>query len=75
MSSGATHQAVASAPPQFRDQALSAANDAFVTAFNEILLIAAAVSIVGGVLGLLLVRQSDFVAPPAGEPTAEPAAA
>jgi EmrB/QacA subfamily drug resistance transporter len=75
VSSGATHQAVASAPPQFRDQALSAANDAFVTAFNEILLIAAAVSIVGGVLGLLLVRQSDFVAPPAGEPTAEPAAA
>jgi hypothetical protein len=75
VSSGATDQAVASAPPQFQDQALSAANHAFVTAFNEILLIAAAVSIVGGVLGLLLVRQSDFVAPPAGEPTAEPAAA
>jgi len=27
------------------------------------------------VLGLLLVRQRDFLAPPAGEPTAEPAAA
>jgi len=73
VSSGATHQAVAAAPPQFRDEALNAANHAFVTAFNEILLIGAAVAIVGGVLGLLMVRQSDFVTP--GEPAAEPAPA
>jgi EmrB/QacA subfamily drug resistance transporter len=73
VSSGATHQAVAAAPPQFRDEALNAANHAFVTAFNEILLIGAAVAIVGGVLGLLMVRQSDFVTP--GEAAPEPAPA
>ncbi len=54
-------------PPAVRPEALDAANHAFVTAFNEILLIAAAVSIVGGILGLLMVRQRDFVSPPAGE--------
>ncbi len=75
VSSGAAHQAVAAAPPQFRDQALNAANHAFVTAFNEILLIGAAVAIVGGILGLLLVRQRDFVAATPGEPAPQPAAA
>jgi hypothetical protein len=74
VSSGATHQAVASAPPQFRDQALSAADHAFVTGFNEILLIGAAVAIVGGILGLVLVRQRDFVSA-SESPAAEPAAA
>jgi hypothetical protein len=73
VSSGATDQAVSGAPPQFRDQALNAANHAFVTAFNEILLIGAAVCIVGGILGLAMVRQRDFVA--SGEAAAEPAAA
>jgi EmrB/QacA subfamily drug resistance transporter len=75
VSSGAAHQAVAAAPPEFRDQALSAADHAFVTGLNEILLIGAAVAIVGGILGLLLVRQSDFVSPTAEEPAAEPVAA
>jgi EmrB/QacA subfamily drug resistance transporter len=74
VSSGATHQAVASAPPQFRDQALSAADHAFVTGFNEILLIGGAVAIVGGILGLVLVRQRDFVSA-SESPAAEPAAA
>jgi hypothetical protein len=74
VSSGATGQAVASTPPQFRDQAASAASHAFVTAFNEILLIGAVVAIVGGLLGLALVRQRDFVAV-RGEAAAEPAAA
>jgi hypothetical protein len=73
VSSGATHQAVAAAPPQVRDQALSAADHAFVTAFNEILLIGAAVAIIGGILGLAMVRQRDFLSPP--EAAAEPAAA
>ncbi len=75
VASGATHQAVSQVPEPAQGQALSAANHAFVTAFNEILLIGAAVAIVGGILGLLLVRQRDFVAPPAGEPAAEPAVA
>ncbi len=34
-----------------------------MTAFNEILLIGAAVALVGGILGLVLVRQRDFVKP------------
>ncbi len=75
VSSGATNQAVSQLPAASQGQALSAANHAFVTGFNEILLIGGAVAIVGGFLGLLLVRQRDFVSPPAGEPAAEPAAA
>jgi EmrB/QacA subfamily drug resistance transporter len=73
VSSGATHQAVAAAPPQFQERALNAADHAFVTGFNEILLIGAAVCIVGGILGLAMVRQRDFVTP--GEAAPEPAAA
>ena len=73
VASGATHQAVCQVPPQVQDQALNAANHAFVTAFNEILLIGAAVAIVGGILGLAMVRQRDFVT--SGEAAAEPAAA
>ena len=75
VASGAAHQAVQAAPPQFRDQALAAANEAFVSAFNEILLIGAAIAIVGGILGLVLVRQRDFVAHSAAAPATEPAAA
>jgi EmrB/QacA subfamily drug resistance transporter len=74
-SSGAIHQAVAQAPPKLQSTIAAAADHAFVVAFNEILLIAAAVAIAGGILGLLLVRQRDFVSPTAGEPAAEPAAA
>ena len=72
VSSGAIDQAVAAAPPQFQDQALSAANQACVTSFNEILLIGAAVAIAGGILGFLLVRKRDFVAVPAAPPEAQP---
>ena len=73
VSSGAIDQAVAQAPAQVQSGALEAAQNAFVSGFNEILLIGAAVAIVGGVLGLILVRRRDFVAAPAAEP--EPAAA
>jgi len=81
VSSGATEAAVASAPPQLREQALAAANDAFVGALNEILLIGAAIAIVGSLAGWLLVRSSDMVpfGPPQpagdGDPEAEPVAA
>src|SRR5204862_7489979 len=77
VSSGAAKQAAQGAPPQFRDDALNAANHAFVVAFNEILLIGAAIAVVGGILGLAMVRQRDFVGAPAAAPEAEaePAAA
>jgi EmrB/QacA subfamily drug resistance transporter len=72
VSSGAIQQAVGHAPKALQGQLSSVADHAFVTAFNEILLIGATVAIVGGILGLVLVRQRDFVAAPA---EAEPAAA
>jgi EmrB/QacA subfamily drug resistance transporter len=65
VSSGAIDQAVAQAPPQREAAALDAAQHAFVAGFNEILLIGSAVAIVGGLLGLVLVRERDFVAAPA----------
>jgi EmrB/QacA subfamily drug resistance transporter len=40
-----------------------AAEVAFVSAFNEIILVAAAISFIGAVLGFALVRNSDFVKP------------
>ena len=63
--------------PRFQGPDLHAADHAFVTAFNEILLIGAAVAIVGGILGLIMVRERDFVgAPQAAAPEeAEPVAA
>jgi EmrB/QacA subfamily drug resistance transporter len=75
VSSGAIDQAVAQAPPQAQDQALSAASHAFVTAFNEILLIGAAVAVIGGILGFLLVRQRDFGAAPEEQAEGVPAQA
>jgi EmrB/QacA subfamily drug resistance transporter len=60
VASGGANQALAQAPPASRGQLLDAAQSAFVVAFNEILLIAAIVALVGGVVGLLFVRESDF---------------
>jgi EmrB/QacA subfamily drug resistance transporter len=71
-SSGAIQQAVAQTPSRFQGAIAGAADHAFVIAFNEILLIGAVVAIVGGILGLVMVRQSDFLSPPAGEPSPEP---
>ena len=52
-------------PPQFREQAAAAADQAFVTGLNEILLVGAAIAFVGGIAGWLLVRRRDLVAVPA----------
>jgi EmrB/QacA subfamily drug resistance transporter len=60
ISSGAIEQATASAQPQLHEQAVNAANTAFISGFNEILLIGAAMAIVGGILGFVLVRKRDF---------------
>jgi predicted MFS family arabinose efflux permease len=73
VSSGAAHQAAQSAPPQFRHDAIAAANHAFITGFNEILLIGAVIAVAGGILGLLMVRARDFVPYAAAEPAREPA--
>jgi EmrB/QacA subfamily drug resistance transporter len=73
VASGASQQAIQQAPPQFREHALAAGNQAFISAFNEILLIAAVIALVGGVLGFGMVRRRDFVIPPGahGPPPAE----
>jgi hypothetical protein len=58
-------------PPEIHVKATHAADVAFVSAFNEIILIAAIGSFVGAALGFWLVRSRDFVQPTAGpdEPT------
>ena len=73
IASGAIDQAVAGAPPEFQAHALVAANDAFITAFNELLVVGASVAVIGGILGLLLVRRRDFLGVPAPEPEPVPA--
>lgn len=49
--------------PGQRAEIVHAAKVAFVSGFNEILLIGAVVAFVGATLGFALVRVSDFVQP------------
>jgi EmrB/QacA subfamily drug resistance transporter len=76
--SGSTGRVASGLPPALRHAVVTAFHSAFVSALNEILLIAAAVAIIGAVLGLALVRSRDFVAPEpveSGAPAREPVAA
>jgi hypothetical protein len=57
--------------PAVHARAVHAADAAFVSGFNEIILIAAILSFAGAVLGFLLVRSEDFVQPE--QAPAEPA--
>ena len=61
VSSGATQTALASVPPQFRERAAAAADQAFVSGLNEILLVGAAIALCGGIASWLLVRTKDTV--------------
>ncbi len=74
VSSGAADQGLAQIPDQFKDQAAAAAEHAFITGLNEILLVAAGIAIVGGLASWLLVRNSDMVAS-AGHGAPNPAGA
>jgi len=53
-------------PPAVHEKAVHAADVAFVSGFNDIILIAAIVSFIGAALGFLLVRSEDFVQPTDG---------
>jgi hypothetical protein len=53
-------------PPEIHVKATHAADAAFVSAFNEIILIAAIGSFLGAALGFWLVRSKDFVQPTDG---------
>jgi EmrB/QacA subfamily drug resistance transporter len=70
VASGGSRAAAAAAPPGLHDRVVQASNEAFVSGFNEIILIAAVLSFVGAALGFALVRSKDFV-----QPTGEAAAA
>ena len=68
VSAGNVHAASGAGPPGARADLLAAAQDAFISGLDEILVVAAAVAFVGGFLALVLVRERDFVG------RAEPAA-
>ncbi len=73
VSSGAAQDALVAVPAPFRDQAANAADQAFIGALNEILLVGAAIAIVGGIAAWLLIRARDLVAfgaPAAADPAA-----
>ena len=67
VASGATQTAIASVPPPLRERAAEAANQAFVSGLNEILLVGAAIAFAGGIASWLLVRRRDLVAPPVAD--------
>jgi EmrB/QacA subfamily drug resistance transporter len=53
-------------PPAIHAKAVHAADIAFVSGFNKVILIAAIISFVGAALGFALVRSRDFVQPTGG---------
>jgi EmrB/QacA subfamily drug resistance transporter len=73
VASGGSRAAAGAAPPGQRPEIVHAAKVAFVSGFNEILLIGAIVAFLGAALGFALVRAGDFVQPT--EAATEPAAA
>jgi EmrB/QacA subfamily drug resistance transporter len=64
-SSGDPTHALQSVPAPMRAHAADALHVAFVSGFDRILWIAAAVSLAGAILAFVLVRQRDFVTSPA----------
>jgi EmrB/QacA subfamily drug resistance transporter len=75
VSSGGSRAARAFAPPAQRQEVVHAAKVAFVSGFNEILLIGSILSFVVAIAGFALVRSSDFVQPQVESQAAEPVAA
>ncbi len=71
VSSGGSVAAAKVVPPGQRAEVTEAAKVAFVSGFNEILLIGAILSFVVAAAGFLLVRSSDFVQAPSAD-AAEP---
>jgi EmrB/QacA subfamily drug resistance transporter len=72
VSAGGTRAAAESAPPGQRIEIVHASKVAFVSAFNEILLIGAVVALIGAALGFALVRSSDFMTASEEAEPAEP---
>jgi EmrB/QacA subfamily drug resistance transporter len=64
LTNGQLSGALASLPPAQRGPVAVAARSAFTTGLNRILLVAAIIALVSGVLSLLLIRTRDFVQQP-----------
>ena len=75
VSSGGSVAAAKVVGPGQRAEVVHAAKVAFVSGFNEILLIASILSFVVAAAGFFLVRSQDFVQVPEAEAAAEPVAA
>jgi hypothetical protein len=58
---GGAHQLLASIPPQERGQLTQIVRGGFTSALNHVLLVAAIISIVAGILAFLLIRSKDLV--------------
>jgi EmrB/QacA subfamily drug resistance transporter len=65
-SGGSRAVAEAPLPPAIHAKAVHAADVAFVSALNEVLVIAGVISFIGAILGFVLTRSEDFVQPIAG---------
>jgi EmrB/QacA subfamily drug resistance transporter len=72
VSSGGSRAAAGFAPPGQRADVVHAAKVAFVSGFNEILLIGSILSFVAAAAGFALVRRSDFVQAQGETEAAEP---
>ena len=70
VAAGGAGQALAQVPSVQRAHVTAAVHSAFTGAMNDILLVAAIVAFTGAVLGLILVRGSDFVSYAVPEPAA-----
>ncbi len=66
VASGGSHAAALATPPGQRAEVVQASKVAFVSGFNEIILIGAVISFVVAALGFALVRSRDFVQPTEG---------
>ena len=75
VSSGGSVAAAKVVGPGQRAEVVQASKVAFVSGFNEILLIGSILCFAGAAAGFFLVRSRDFVQAPAAETTAEPVAA
>jgi EmrB/QacA subfamily drug resistance transporter len=73
VTSGGAQTALHAAPPGAREAVAETARRAFIDGLDEILIVAALVAFVGGVLALALVRSRDFVAAPGAAPAEKPA--
>jgi EmrB/QacA subfamily drug resistance transporter len=72
VASGGSRAAAGAVPPGQRPEVVHAAKVAFVSGFNEILLIGAILSFAGAALGFALVRASDFIQASPQPEAAEP---